>query len=339
MGGTKVGAPEEQYGIESAEPMKVAVIGAAGYAGGELLRLLFQHPMITEVQCISQSQVGKPLSSVHDDMYIYPNKTFAGDLHSCDVAFLCGDHGQSQELIQRHDVYHRAPRVIDLSQDFRNGSNGFVYGLSEVYAEAIRGSVRVANPGCFATAIQLALAPLAHKGLLHEPVHITAITGSTGAGQKLQKTSHFSQRSQNMSTYKVFDHQHLTEIRRTLTELSGTTALPELYFVPVRGPFTRGIIASLYTPYQGSDSDLLSLYQDYYARAPFVHVSVEEANLKSVINTNHVRLHVQKHEGLVHVVACLDNLLKGASGQAIQNLNLMMDWPLDSGLQLKPIAY
>ncbi len=320
--------------------MKAAVIGAGGYAGGELLRLLFDHPMIAEVQCLSESQAGKPLSSVHEDMFVYPEKSFTSQLSPCDVVFLCGDHGQAQQLIDSHLVLRKARRIIDLSQDFRDNSNGFVYGLSEVYSEHIRASLRVANPGCFATTIQLALAPLAHKTLLKSAIHITAITGSTGAGQKLQKTSHFSQRNQNVSTYKSFDHQHLPEIRRTLGSLQGeAAAVPPLFFVPVRGPFTRGILASLYTEFDGSEGEALTVFNDYYAQAEFVHVSGDEVTLKSVINTNHVRLQVQCHQGLIHIVACLDNLLKGASGQAIQNLNLMMDWPIATGLRLKPIAY
>lgn len=323
--------------------MKAAVIGAAGYAGGELLRLLLEHPMVEDLQCISQSQEGLPLRSVHDDLYMYADKIFAGALSPCDIVFLCGDHGQTQKLIEAHEVYSKASRVIDLSHDFRDGKEGFVYGLSEVNGEEISGSTRIANPGCFATSIQLALAPLASQGLLQKTVHITALTGSTGAGQKLQKTSHFSQRNQNLSAYKVFDHQHLAEIERTLGRLQGQTAsplpMPELLFVPMRGPFTRGILTSLYTGCMASEDELLALYQSYYRLAPFVHVSAEEINLKSVVNTNHVRLSVQKHKGLVHIVSCLDNLLKGASGQAVQNMNLMMNWPADTGLHLKPVAY
>lgn len=322
------------------ELANIAVVGAAGYAGGELLRLLFQHPMIGAVQCISQSQEGESLASVHEDMFLYPEKNFAGELSPCDLVFLCGDHGQSQKLIDAHKLLTQTPRIIDLSQDFRNGDQGFVYGLSEVYGEAIMASRRVANPGCFATAIQLALAPLAHQGLLKSTVHITALTGSTGAGQKLQKSSHFSQRHQNLSTYKVFEHQHLEEIEGTLQSLMGEQQpLPELLFVPMRGPFTRGILASIYSACEATEAMLLELYRDYYRASPFIHVDTGDVALKTVINTNHVRIQLQKHRGRVHIVACLDNLIKGASGQAVQNLNLMMNWPVDAGLRLKPVAY
>lgn len=315
----------------------VAVIGAAGYAGGELLRLLFEHPQIASVQCISQSQKGLPLTAVHDDMFMHEEKMFSETLESCDVVFLCGDHGQSQKLIDEHKVYEKSSAVIDLSQDFRDGSNGYVYGLSEVNAEAIQLTKRLANPGCFATAIQLAIAPLAKAGLLQKELHITAITGSTGAGQKLQKTSHYSQRNQNMSSYKVFEHQHLTEIEATIQRLQGD--VPKLHFVPIRGPFSRGIFASLYCETTLSQTDVLKLYGDFYRKSPFVHTGEEEVTLKSVVGSNHARLQLNVHDGMLHIVSCIDNLLKGASGQAIQNLNLMMNWPLDAGLRLKPLAY
>ena len=326
--------------IDIAARVNTAVIGAAGYAGGELLRLLFEHPRVDQVQCISQSQAGKKLNSVHDDMFMYPDRLFDAELSPCDIVFLCGDHGQSQNLIYTHQVFQKADKVIDLSHDFRAGGQGFTYGLCEVYQEQLLGCSRIANPGCFATTIQLALAPLAQQGLLKNTVHITALTGSTGAGQKLQKTSHFSQRSQNLSTYKVFEHQHLDEIERTLGYLQGAAnPMPPLLFVPLRGPFTRGILASLYTDCDLSEDEVLNLYQRYYADAAFVHAGQEEINLKSVVNTNQVRIQLQKHEGILHLVCCLDNLLKGASGQAVQNMNLIMNWPIDSGLRLKPIAY
>jgi N-acetyl-gamma-glutamyl-phosphate reductase len=316
---------------------KAAVIGAAGYAGGELLRLLFDHPMIESVQCISQSQKGLPLTAVHEDLFMHELLCFSDRLEPCDIVFLCGDHGQSQKLIDEHKVYEKSSLVIDLSQDFRNGSQGFVYGLSEVNSEAIAAARRLANPGCFATAIQLAVAPLAKLGRLRNDLHITAITGSTGAGQKLQKTSHYSQRNQNMSSYKVFEHQHLSEIRATIQSLQGT--VPKLHFVPIRGPFTRGIFASLYCETDLSQKEVLEIYKDFYQKSPFVHAGEEEVTLKSVVNSNHARLQLNVHEGMLHIVSCIDNLLKGASGQAIQNLNMMMNWPLDAGLRLKPMVY
>lgn len=320
--------------------MKTAVIGAAGYAGGELLRILLEHPKISSVQAISRSQANTPVASIHEDLFAY-DLFFQDSLESADIVFLCGDHGGSQTLFEDYELEAKADRIIDLAQDHRDGSQGFTYGLSEVFHESIAVTKKVANPGCFATAIQLALAPLASEGWLTNPVHITAITGSTGAGQKLQKTSHFSQRQENLSVYKAFDHQHLAEIKRTLQALQRNHELPPLHFVPMRGPFTRGIMASIVSECSASATDIFSSYKNFYSgqRGTFVHVTGEEVNLKSVVNTNHLRLQVQKHEGLVHIVSCLDNLLKGASGQAVQNMNIMMGWPLDDGLKLKASAF
>jgi N-acetyl-gamma-glutamyl-phosphate reductase len=319
--------------------MKAAIIGAAGYAGGELLRLLLDHPFIESVQALSRSQAGKSVATIHEDMFA-SDLIFGRELLATDVVFLCGDHGQSQTILDSYEVEAKARIVIDLAADYRDGRHGYAYGLSEVFTESIREARRVANPGCFASAIQLGLAPLARKGWLNAPVHTTAITGSTGAGQKLQKTSHFSTRQQNMSTYKAFEHQHLAEINRTLSRLQGA-AVPPLHFVPVRGPFARGIFASMVTECAAKEAEVLSAYRAFYEgeRGRFVHVTQDEVDLKSVVNTNHTRLQVNKHGKLLHVVACLDNLLKGASGQAVQNLNLMMGWPVDSGLKLKPLAY
>ena len=321
--------------------MKAAVIGSAGYAGGELLRLLLDHPEISEVEAISRSQKDQLVSTIHEDMFA-TDLSFRESLNGADIVFLCGEHGQSRALWQEHDLDRKAGVVIDLAQDHRDGSENFVYGLTEVFAESIRGSQKVANPGCFATAIQLGLAPLASAGWLRSEVHITGITGSTGAGQKLQKTSHFSTRQQNLSVYKAFDHQHLSEIERTLSALLGTKhALAPLHFVPMRGPFTRGILVSMVTACEAGETDILSAYRNFYQgeKSKFVHITQDEVNLKTVVNTNHLRLQINKHGGLLHVVACLDNLLKGASGQAVQNMNLMLGWPVDTGLRLKALAF
>lgn len=317
----------------------LAVIGAAGYTGGELLRLLLEHPMVGEIQAISRSQGETSVSAVHEDLFAYDLK-FTSELKKTDLVFLCGDHGQSETLLRDYDLETKAQYIIDLAHDFRDGREGFVYGLSEVYSEAIMQAKRVANPGCFATAIQLALAPLASKGWLRSEVHVTAITGSTGAGQKLQKTSHFSNRQQNLGTYKAFSHQHLAEIDRTLSALKGSAA-PALHFVPLRGPFTRGILASIVTDCDADDQEVFDAFETFYAgeKAGFVHITRDDVSLKTVVNTNHARLQVNKHEGKVHIVSCIDNLLKGASGQAVQNMNLMLGWPQASGLKLKPLAY
>lgn len=320
--------------------IKAAVIGAAGYTGGELLRLLLEHPRVSSIDCISASQAGKAVASVHKDLYDRPELRFSAALEGADpdVVFLCGSHGESQKLLEQHGLEAR-PRtsIIDLSQDFRLDKR-FAYGLPEAFAADIFGAKRIANPGCFATAIQLGLLPLAASQALPELIHITAITGSTGAGQKLQETSHFSWRAQNLSTYKVFEHQHLAEIERTLRRLQPDFA-GELLFVPVRGPFPRGILASIHLPFAESEASAALLYETYYARSSFVRCLRSEADLKLVVNTNRVALSVKVLKGHLHVTVCLDNLLKGASGQAVQNMNLAFDLPENEGLRLKPLAF
>ncbi len=319
--------------------MKVAIIGAAGYTGGELLRLLVNHPRVSQITAVSRSQSGKAVSSVHEDLFD-SDLIFSSDMTPSDLTFLCGEHGETRKLREDYNLDENSPRLIDLANDHRDGSEGFVYGLSEVYGERIAGATKVANPGCFATAIQLGLAPLASEGMLKDTIHVTAITGSTGAGQKLQKSSHFSNRQQNVSAYKIFEHQHLAEIHRTLSELAGQKC-PKISFVPIRGPFTRGIIASIVLPTDRSEDELLAKFQDFYSghRGTFVHATRDEVGLKSVINTNHVRIQITVRDGEANIVVCLDNLLKGASGSAVQNMNLMFAWPIDTGLRLKPLAY
>lgn len=321
--------------------IRAAVVGAAGYTGGELVRLLLQHPRVSELTCISASQAGQAISQVHRDLF-WSSLHFAAalDPQGVDVIFICGAHGDAQKLIERHGLDTCTALLIDLSQDFRlpRPEHNFVYGLPEAFAAQLRVARRIANPGCFATAIQLALLPLAEAQLLQKPIHITALTGSTGAGQKLQESSHFSWRSQNVSVYKAFEHQHLAEIEHTLGRLQPDFGA-ELVFVPMRGNFTRGILASLYTESSLSQAEAEQLFDHYYKDSSFVHRSPQEIDLKQVVNTNHALLSVRKHGPYLHIVSCLDNLLKGAAGQAVQNMNLFFDRPETEGLWLKPLAF
>lgn len=320
--------------------IRAAVIGAAGYTGGELLRLLTLHPRVRSIACVSASQAGKAVAVVHRDLFTQPDLRFTAELDpkDCDVAFLCGSHGESQSLIEKHGLASEAKlRIIDLSQDFRLDPN-YVYGLPEAFAAEIFGARRIANPGCFATAIQLGLLPLAAAGLLAGSIHITAVTGSTGAGQKLQESSHFSWRAANLSVYKVFEHQHLAEIERTLGRLQKDFD-GQLFFVPMRGSFTRGILASMYLPFQGTYSRARELYHSYYAGKSFAHCLEGEVDLKQVVNTNQMVLSLKVLRGHLHLTVCIDNLLKGASGQAVQNMNLAFDLPETEGLRLKPLAF
>lgn len=316
--------------------MKVAVIGAAGYTGGELIRLLVNHPRVSELVCVSESQADRSLASVHADLFELRDKTFVGGVDTCDFAFLAGGHGESQRLIERHKLWKTA--LVDLSQDFRDGRESFVYGLPEVFAGTIAGASRVANPGCFATAIQLALAPLALKGWLGDAIHVTGITGSTGAGQKLQETSHFSWRSNNLSVYKAFEHQHEEEIQRSLGRMQKTFDAP-LLFVPMRGPFARGILCSLYTRVDVEFAAVQAAFDACYEGSPFVFAGTEEVSLKQVVNSNQVAISLAQKGPYIHIVSCLDNLLKGAAGQALQNMNIMLGLPETTGLKLKASAF
>jgi len=321
--------------------LNASIIGAAGYTGGELLRLLLTHPAIQSVQAVSNSHAGKSFCTAHPDLLSWREQTFTGSLSGePDVIFLCGGHGESRRLLDLHKLYDSQSLIIDLSQDFRlqDGEHEFVYGLPEAFAGQIAGKKRIANPGCFATAIQLALLPLAQAGWLHEEVHITGITGSTGAGQKLQDALHFSWRHDNLSVYKAFEHQHLSEIQQTLQRLQPAYEKTPL-FIPMRGPFTRGILVSVHTACKATADVLTQAYDVYYESAPFVHLTEGEANLKQVLNTNNAVLSVEKYGSYAHVVCCLDNLLKGASGQAFQNMNLALGLPETLGLNLKPSAF
>lgn len=318
--------------------IRAGIIGGAGYTAGELLRILLNHPEVEITFVHSTSQAGLPVSDVHENLLGETSLCFTDtiDLTGIDVVFLCMGHGRSRAFWAENPL-PESLRVIDLAQDFRDESEGYVYGLPEWQRQRIKTSRLVANPGCFATAIQLALLPLAAKGMLTSDVHVTAITGSTGAGVKPGATTHFSWRTDNLSVYKPFEHQHLIEIGRNLALLQGTA--PTINFVPLRGDFARGILASVYLQTRMGNDEARQLYETFYADAPFTHVSPRAVNLKQAVNTNKAVLSVEVHRGNVHIVSCIDNLLKGASGQAVENMNLMFNLDQTCGLRLKGSAF
>jgi len=330
-------------------PIKAGIVGGAGYTGGELLRLLLHHPSVELAFVHSHSQAGKPLYAVHQDLLGETELHFTGALQQeVDVLFMCTGHGQTQTFVAENSLPSHT-KLIDLSQDFRwteNTAQGavsafgrtFYYGLPELQRTVIREAENIANPGCFATAIQLALLPLAQRRLLTGEVHVSGITGSTGAGQSLSPTAHYSWRSGNVSNYKVLAHQHLHEIRRTLQGLQGQE-VGAIHFVPYRGPFTRGILCTSYTRCSLSQAEAETLYQNYYQQHPFVHISHATPDLKQVVSTNKCLLHLQKEGDQLIITSLIDNLLKGASGQAVQNMNLLFGLAETAGLKLKATAF
>ncbi|MBQ8811048.1 MAG: N-acetyl-gamma-glutamyl-phosphate reductase [Bacteroidales bacterium] len=331
--------------------IRVAIAGGTGYTGGELFRILLNHPDVEIVAATTTSSEGTPVASVHRDLIGETDLCFGKDLNDPDVIFLCLGHGISRQFVDSHDISPEC-RIIDLGNDFRlegdYAGRHFVYGLCESAREDIRKAHDIANPGCFATAIQLATLPLAAAGLIKDEIHVTAITGSTGAGKKPGETTHFSYRSDNISIYKLFTHQHLAEIRQNLArvqehreKIRSTTTEPVVNFVPLRGDFTRGIFASAYTRAVDGMSveEYRKLYEDYYAESPFVFHSKEGISMKEVVNTNKGLVHVEIHDGYVHIASAIDNLVKGAAGQAVQNMNLMFGLQEDTGLRLKPSAF
>lgn len=318
------------------EKISVGIVGGAGYTAGELLRLLVHHPQAEIAFVHSKSNAGNPVYAVHSDMLGETDLSFSDELHyDIDVLFLCVGHGQAKVFWSENEVPGNV-KVIDLSQDFRIADPGhdFVYGLPELNTNLIREAQHIANPGCFATCLQLGLLPLAKAGLLTNDIHINAITGSTGAGQKPSATSHFSWRNNNVSVYKAFEHQHLREIHQSLNFLQEGIS-SQLYFLPVRGNFTRGIFASIYTKVNQSLEHAVKLYHSFYEYAPFVHVADVNPDLKQVVNTNKAIIYLQQHEDTLLIISMIDNLLKGASGQAVQNMNLMFGLEETTGLQLK----
>lgn len=319
--------------------IKVGIIGGAGYTAGELIRLLVNHPEVEISFIHSSSNAGNLVSEVHGGLYGECSLRFSAeyDLEAIDLLFLCSAHGASAKFMEENNI-PASLKIVDLAQDFRDEHDGFVYGLPEMQREKIVGAKRIANPGCFATAIQLALLPLAKAQLLCDEVHITAITGSTGAGVKPSATTHFSWRTDNISTYKAFEHQHLLEIGRNLRLLQPSYE-KALNFVPMRGDFARGILASVYTECPLTAEEAVALYRNYYEGAAFTFVATKNIDLKQVVNTNKALVYVAKYGSKLHIVSAIDNLLKGASGQAVENMNLICGFDRKLGLNLKPSAF
>lgn len=319
--------------------IKVGIIGGAGYTAGELIRILINHPNVELTFVHSTSNAGNKLYSVHEGLFGETDQEFAAeyDLNAVDVVFMCSGHGKSTEFWAQNPRPEKL-KVVDLAQDYRDESCGYIYGLPECNRDRIKGCSLLANPGCFATAIQLGLMPLAANGLLTSEVSVTGITGSTGAGVKPGATSHFSWRNNNISVYKAFEHQHLIEIKYNLGMVQGS-AVADINFVPVRGDFARGIFVVSHLDCALSIEEVTKLYKDYYANAAFTFVMDSNPDLKQVVNTNKAIVHVEKHGGKLMVLSMIDNLLKGASGQAVQNMNLMFGLPENAGLNLKSSAF
>ncbi len=321
--------------------IKVGIIGGAGYTAGELLRILLNHPEAEIGFVQSSSNAGNLISDVHIDLLGETNLTFTAEMpfEMVDVIFLCMGHGKSIEFAEKN-VLPESLKIVDLSHDFRlkREGNDFVYGLPEINRDEIKTAKKVANPGCFATGIQLALLPLAANGMLKDEVHVQAITGSSGAGQKPTSTSHFSWRNGNISAYKVFQHQHEGEILQSLKQLQPGFS-KDFNFVPIRGNHTRGIFVSCYTKFDGTIEEAENIYKTYYAGHLFVFVTDKNPALKQVVNTNKAVVYLEKHGNKLVIISLTDNLIKGASGQAVQNMNLMFGLDEKAGLNLKPVAF
>ncbi len=319
--------------------IKTGIIGGAGYTAGELIRVLLHHPEAEITSVVSQSHGGDFLYKAHSDLEGETDLKFDSELsQDVDVVFLCSGHGRSKAIIEGNIIPDPA-KIIDLSTDYRlKGEHDFVYGLPELNRNQIKSASHIANPGCFATCIQLSLLPLAHAGLLNADIHLTAITGSTGAGQNPADTTHFSWRSNNASIYKPLKHQHLAEIRQSLEQLQSGFDQP-VHFIPMRGAFTRGILAASYLELEHSVEKMRKLFNEYYKYHPFVIISDSSPDVKRVAGTNKAQIHVQKENGQILITGVIDNLLKGASGQAVQSMNLMFGLDETTGLNLKSIAF
>ncbi|CAI8431680.1 MAG: N-acetyl-gamma-glutamyl-phosphate reductase [Polaribacter sejongensis] len=320
--------------------LEVGIIGGAGYTAGELIRLLLNHPETNINFVYSTSNAGNKLYKVHQDLIGSTEINFTSEINAnVDVLFLCLGHGNSTAFLEKNDFSNHT-KIIDLSNDFRLVADKnfkgkeFVYGLPELDKEVIKTAKYIANPGCFATALQLAILPLAAHGLLENDVHVNAVTGATGAGTSLSSTTHFTWRDNNFSHYKAFNHQHLGEINQTVHQLQANFSA-EINFMPNRGNFSRGIFATTYTKFEGSIETAIKMYQEYYKEAAFTFISENDIHMKQVVNTNKCLIHLVKHGNKLLITSTIDNLLKGASGQAIQNMNLMYNFEETLGLNLK----
>ena len=321
--------------------MKIGILGAAGYTGGELIRLLLNHPQAEIVFANSESNAGNPVADVHEGLYGDTELRFtdAMPLGEVDVLFFCFGHGKSRQFLSEHHVPGNV-KIIDLAQDFRLKAEGndFVYGLPEINRAKITSAMHVANPGCFATCIQLGLLPAAKMGLLTEDISVNAITGSTGAGQKPGATTHFSWRADNMSIYKPFTHQHVPEIRQSLEQTHGAP-VGQIDFIPYRGNFARGIFASAVVRTGASIEQITEGYKAFYKDEPFTHYVDKPIDMKQAVNTNKCLVHCEKYGDKLLITSCIDNLLKGAVGQAVENMNIMFGVEETLGLRLKPSAF
>ena len=321
--------------------IKVGILGAAGYTGGELIRLLLNHPEAEIVFANSESNAGNPITDVHEGLYGDTDLKFTDQMpfDEVDVIFLCFGHGKSARFLNEHPVPDNVS-IIDLAQDFRLAApgNDFVYGLPEIHHSLIAKAKHVANPGCFATCIQLGLLPAAKMGIVKGDIAVNAITGSTGAGQKPSGTTHFSWRNNNISIYKPFQHQHVPEIRQSLEEIQGHLDA-EIDFIPYRGDFARGIFATEVVKTEANIDDIIAAYKSFYAEAPFTHYVDNAIDMKQVVNTNKALVHCEKYGNKLLITSCIDNLLKGAVGQAVQNMNIMFGINETEGLKLKASSF
>lgn len=321
--------------------VRVGILGAAGYTGGELIRVLLGHPQAEIVFANSESNAGNLVSDVHEGLLGETDLCFTNEMpfDKVDVVFLCFGHGKSEQFLKEHEIPSRV-KIIDLAQDFRiaTGKHDFVYGLPETHRSVIKDCQHLANPGCFATCIQLAILPALKAGIISGDIHVNGITGSTGAGQKPGATTHFSWRNDNISVYKTFTHQHLLEINQTVQELCPGYK-GRVLFIPQRGCFTRGIFVTAYAKCELPIEAVRSIYADYYRDAAFTHFVLQSPDMKQVVNTNKALVYVEKYEDQLLMVSCIDNLLKGAVGQAVQNMNLMFGLDEKAGLNLKASAF
>ena len=319
--------------------IKVGIVGGSGYTGGELIRLLINHPNVDISFINSKTYTGKKVVDIHKDLIGELEMKFIGKIKDCDVMFLCLGHNKSEEFLRKTFI-NRKTKIIDLSQDYRleksfigdDEKRDFIYGLPELYKNEIKTAKNISNPGCFATAIEISLIPSVEKKYIHGEVHTNAITGSTGAGVVPSKTTHFSWRNNNVSNYNVFNHRHLNEIYLHLNQICNEV---KINFIPVRGNFSRGIFCTSYFKSDVTVEEINEVYKIYYKNHPFVHISENEISLKEVINTNKCILHVSKVNDKILITSIIDNLIKGASGQAIQNMNLISGFEEMTGLKLK----